>query len=127
MRARREQFGDEIPLPTVVFEPKGMGDLGAVDDTHASVFKTAISRLLATELTELTFAQIVDGLPTKASRSLLGVTNDLRGSLLISQLFFRRQRVPPQVHLLFCSRAPRVLLANSHPRSTIMTVMGSRG
>jgi hypothetical protein len=67
MRARQESFGDEILQPTMVFEPKEMSDLSALDDGHASIFKIALSRLLATELAELTFAQIVDGLPTKAS------------------------------------------------------------
>lgn len=67
MRARLESFDDEIPPPATVFEPKEMSHLSALDDEHASIFKTAFSRLLATELAELTFAQIVDGLPTKAS------------------------------------------------------------
>ncbi|KAB5547036.1 hypothetical protein GE09DRAFT_1129682 [Coniochaeta sp. 2T2.1] len=67
MRARREPSGDAIPPPTGVFEPKEMGNLSALDDGHANTFKTAISQLLATELAVLTFAQIVDGLPTKAS------------------------------------------------------------
>lgn len=67
MRARHESFGDEILPPTMVFEPNEMSDLSALDDGHASIFMRALSRLLATELAELTFAQIVDGLPTKAS------------------------------------------------------------
>lgn len=67
MRARRESFGDEIPPTATVFEPKETSHLDALDDEHANIFKTALSRLLATELAEHTFAEIVDGLPTKAS------------------------------------------------------------
>ena len=67
MRARRESFGDETPLPATVFEPKEMGHLDALDDEHANTFKSALTRLLATEPAEHTFAEIVDGLPTKAS------------------------------------------------------------
>ncbi|KAK4457235.1 hypothetical protein QBC42DRAFT_236814 [Cladorrhinum samala] len=69
MRARRETFDDETPQPTMAFEPKQMSDLGVLNHGHASIFKSALSRLLATDLAEFTLAQIVDGLPTTASFS----------------------------------------------------------
>ncbi|KAK4444017.1 hypothetical protein QBC34DRAFT_488060 [Podospora aff. communis PSN243] len=69
MRARRESFDDDIPSPATVFEPKEMSNLDSLDDEHASIFRAALTRLLGTELAEHTFAEIVDGLPTKASFS----------------------------------------------------------
>jgi len=58
---------EDKPLPAMVFEPKEMSQLDTLDDEHSDIFKTALSRLLATELAEYTFAQIIDGLPTTAS------------------------------------------------------------
>ena len=67
MRALRVVSDDEIPQPAMVFESNEMTDLSVLDDGHANIFKIALARLLATELAELTFAEIVDGLPTLAS------------------------------------------------------------
>jgi hypothetical protein len=69
MRARRESFDDEVPPPATVFEPKGMSNLDSLDDEHANIFRSALTQLLGTDLAEHTFAEIVDGLPTKASFS----------------------------------------------------------
>lgn len=40
-----------------------MSSIDCIDDGHRNAFRRAISRVLSTEIAEVTYAQIVDGLP----------------------------------------------------------------
>ncbi|KAK4224907.1 hypothetical protein QBC38DRAFT_283397 [Podospora fimiseda] len=42
-------------------------NLSILDDQHRTVFETALNRILASELAETTFAEILDGLPTQTT------------------------------------------------------------
>ncbi|KAL2022630.1 hypothetical protein VTK56DRAFT_4974 [Thermocarpiscus australiensis] len=53
---------DMIPPPTDVTD-----HISLLDDTHADAFKQALTRLFQSDVAELTYAEIVDGLPTEAS------------------------------------------------------------
>lgn len=44
-----------------------VGNLTVLDSEHAEAFKQALARILATEVAELTYAEILDGLPTTTS------------------------------------------------------------
>ncbi|KAK3378347.1 hypothetical protein B0H63DRAFT_495915 [Podospora didyma] len=44
-----------------------VSNISRLDDIHVSVFRQALTGILATDVAELTFAQIIDGLPTKDS------------------------------------------------------------
>lgn len=43
--------------------------IDALEEHHQTVFRRALSNLLATEVAEFTYAQILDGLPTVASQN----------------------------------------------------------
>lgn len=47
--------------------------IDSLDDNHAELFTRAITRVLSTEIAEITYAQIIDGLP------LSHVVNDTEG------------------------------------------------
>ena len=44
-------------------------DLDVLDNHHAQTFRQALMNILTTELAEFTYAQILDGLPTKQTMS----------------------------------------------------------
>lgn len=46
---------------------KALSDLEVLDDDHRNILDRAIGNILSTEVAELTYAQILDGLPTERS------------------------------------------------------------
>ncbi|TQV94738.1 hypothetical protein IF1G_06749 [Cordyceps javanica] len=52
---------------TVASPQANLGDLGDLDEEHRNSFIKALLRILHTEVAELTYAEILDGIPTSAS------------------------------------------------------------
>ena len=57
----------EAKEPSVLTAPQEMDSIAKLDGGHAGAFREALSRILSTEAAEFTFAQLLDGLPTKES------------------------------------------------------------
>ncbi|KAI3394112.1 hypothetical protein diail_3236 [Diaporthe ilicicola] len=56
------------PTPEMPAENQ-LSRLGLLDKHHVATFRNALDKVLLTEASESTYAEIVDGLPTPASRN----------------------------------------------------------